>query len=56
MTNKLIKLPKLITEDYKIEWLAYLEDTAIICSGKTEEEAIDNLMISIKVMLLYNRE
>lgn len=51
---------KLITENHKIEWLAYLDDCegmkGAVCSGKTEMEAIDELMISLKVKLLYDRD
>ena len=37
-------------------WIAWLEGTkGMVVTADTEEQAIDELMISIKVMLLYKR-
>lgn len=50
------KLPDLATHDLRRGWSAGLEGTPIVAFGSTEEEAIDELMISIRVALLHKRD
>lgn len=50
-------LPLLKTENHnEAGWIACLDGVGLVTQGKTEEEAIDELMISIKVKLLYDRK
>lgn len=56
-TDVMLSLPLLKTENFgEAGWTAQLEGVAgMVTQGETEEEAINELMISIKVMLLYKR-
>jgi hypothetical protein len=50
-------LPELVTERHDNVWLAYLKDIpGMVVEAETEDKAIDELMISIKVKLLYDRQ
>jgi len=58
----MLSLPLLVTDyipsfgNMPSHWMAYLENIkGMIVTGDTEEEAIDELMISIKVALLHKR-
>jgi hypothetical protein len=50
-------LPELVTQQHPEEWIASLKGIkGMIATGETEEDSINALMTSIKVMLLYNRQ
>ena len=58
----MLSLPLLVTdyipsfENMPFHWMAYLENIkGMVVTCDTEEEAIDELMISIKVALLHKR-
>ncbi len=55
---KHIEFPKLYTEQHlEYHWSAYLNSApGMIATGTTEQEAIDKLMVSVKVKLLYDRD
>lgn len=51
-----ITLPALITEDHNIEWMAYLEGVGgVVATGDTEKDAVNGLMVLIKIKLLYDK-
>ena len=50
-------LPLLITEKYDDYYLAYLKGiNGMVVEAQSEDEAIDELMISIRVKLLHDRQ
>ena len=50
-----VVLPKLITENHDIKWMAYLEGLPLVATEDTEELAIESLMLLIKIKLIFDK-